>query len=69
MFLLQNVWVVIILMITYNVCCDNFNDYLQRDIGKQCRPDQVPDQMALSAASDLGLHCLPVSLLWDARHE
>ena len=22
-----------------------------------------------SAASDLGLHCLPVSLLWDARHK
>ena len=25
-----------------------------------------PDQMPRSAASDLGLHCLPVSLLWDA---
>ena len=24
-----------------------------------------PDQMPHSAASDLGLHCLPVSLLWD----
>ena len=22
-----------------------------------------------SAASDLGLHCLPMSLLWDARHK
>ena len=28
-------------------------------------PDQMPD----SAASDLGLHCLPMSLLWDARHK
>ena len=28
-----------------------------------------PDQMPHSAASDLGLHCLPVSLLRDARHE
>ena len=28
-----------------------------------------PDQMPLSAASDLGLHCLPMSHLWDARHK
>ena len=28
-----------------------------------------PDQMPHSAASDLGLHCLPMSLLWDARHK
>ena len=28
-----------------------------------------PDQMSHSAASDLGLHCLPMSLLWDARHK
>ena len=27
------------------------------------------DQMLHSAASDLGLHCLPMSLLWDARHK
>ena len=26
-----------------------------------------PDQMPRSAASDLGLHCLPMSLLWKAR--
>ena len=26
-----------------------------------------PDQTPRSAASDLGLHCLPISLLWDAR--
>ena len=26
-----------------------------------------PDQTPRSAASDLGLHCLAVSLLWDAR--
>ena len=26
-----------------------------------------PDQTPRSAASDHGLHCLPVSLLWDAR--
>ena len=27
-----------------------------------------PDQMLQSVASDLGLHCLPISLLLDARH-
>ena len=26
-----------------------------------------PDQTPRSAASDLDLHCLPMSLLWDAR--
>ena len=25
-----------------------------------------PDQMPHSAASDLGLHCLPMPFLWDA---
>ena len=28
-----------------------------------------PDQTPHSAASDLGLHCLPMSHLWDARHK
>ena len=28
-----------------------------------------PDQTLHSAASDLGLNCLPISLLWDARHK
>ena len=28
-----------------------------------------PDQTPRSAASDLGLHCLPMSHLWDARHK
>ena len=27
------------------------------------------DQMPRSAASDLGLHCLPMSLLWNTRHK
>ena len=27
----------------------------------------VLDQTPRSAASDLGLHCLPISHLWDAR--
>ena len=26
-----------------------------------------PNQTPRCAASDLGLHCLPVALLWDAR--
>ena len=28
-----------------------------------------PDQMPCSVASDLGLHCLPMSHLWDTRHK
>ena len=32
---------------------------------KPCRPDQTPG----SVVSDLGLHCLPVSILWDTRHK
>ena len=28
-----------------------------------------PDQTSCSAASDLGLHCLLVPLLWDTRHK
>ena len=27
------------------------------------------DQTQQNAASDMGLHCLPMSLLWDARHK
>ena len=27
-----------------------------------------PDQMPHTAASDQGLHCLPMSLLWDTKH-
>ena len=27
------------------------------------------NQTQHSVASDLGLHCLPMSLLWDARHK
>ena len=28
-----------------------------------------PDQTPHSAASDLGLHCFPLSFSWDARHK
>ena len=28
-----------------------------------------PDQMQQTAVSDLDLHSLPMSLLWDARHK
>ena len=27
-----------------------------------------PDETQRSAASDLGLHCFPISLLWNTRH-
>ena len=29
----------------------------------------APDHTPRSAASDLGLHCLPMSLLWGAWHK
>ena len=29
----------------------------------------VPDQTPRFAASDLGLHCLQMSLIWDAGHK
>ena len=29
--------------------------------------NEDPDQMPRSVASDLGLHCLPMSKKWDAR--
>ena len=32
-------------------------------------PDQMPHNAVYSAASDLGLHCLLVSLSGDARHK
>ena len=28
-----------------------------------------PDQSPHSGVSDLGLHCLPMSLLWDSMHK
>ena len=28
-----------------------------------------PDQTPQNEASDLDLHCLPMSLLWDTRHK
>ena len=28
-----------------------------------------PDRTPRSVASDLGLHCLPMSFLWDASHK
>ena len=42
-------------------------------VSKQCRPDQTPRSavsvqcLLESAASNLGLHCLPMSQIWDAR--
>ena len=28
-----------------------------------------PDQEPRSAESDIGLHCFPMSVLWDSRHK
>ena len=35
---------------------------MENPVSKHCRPDQTPH-----VASDLGLHFLPVALLWIAR--
>ena len=48
------VWLVFINTMVYRNSCT---------LCKQCRPDQMPH----SVASDLGLHCLPMSPLRDAR--
>ena len=34
-----------------------------------CANSIDPDQTPRSLASDLGLHCLPMFFLWDARHK
>ena len=34
-----------------------------------CANSVDPNQMPCSAASDLGLHCLPKSQKWDAMHK
>ena len=39
------------------------------EISVLCAKTVDTDQTPHLAASDLGLHCLPVSLLWNARHK
>ena len=51
----KGVWLICIITMFYRFSCNQY------------RVD--PDQTPRSAASDLDLHCLPMSLLWDARHE
>ena len=36
----------------------------ENSVSKQCRPDQMPHYVA----SDLGLHCLPMTLGFQARN-
>ena len=38
---------------------------MENPVSKQCRSDQMPHYVA----SDLGLHCLPMTLLWVSRLE
>ena len=56
MFFIRGVWLVLIKSCPVEISELNANSV-------------DPDQMPRSAASDLGLHCLPMSLLWDARHK
>ena len=52
---LSSVWLVVLLLCFIEMPVINANSV-------------DPDQTPRSAASDLGLHCLPVSHLWDVRH-
>ena len=51
---IRGVWLVCIIVMFYRNSCFNANSV---------DPDQTPQH----AASDLGLDCLRMSLLWDAR--
>ena len=51
--LIEDVWLVFIIATYY------------RNFTQSADPDQTPR----SAASDQGLHCLPMSLLWYARNK
>ena len=53
---ISSVWVVIIVTMFYS---DSFLNAKSVD----------PDQTLHSAASELDLHCLPMYILWDARHK
>ena len=41
--------------------------YSYRKMAKPFANSGEPDQTPRSAASDLGLHCLPITLLWVSR--
>ena len=60
----RGVWLV--LSVVYKKKKNNKNKKQQKTVfnSKSVDPDQTPHY----AASDMGLHCLPMSLLWDARH-
>ena len=48
---------------------DNESRLYQLDRCKSYANNVDPDQMPRSAESGLGLHCLLISLIWDARHK
>ena len=52
----RGAWVVKIITIFYKISVLNANSV-------------DPDQMPRTVASDLSLHCLQMSLLWDPRHK
>ena len=52
----RGVWVVFIIMVFVDIPVVNVNSV-------------DSDQTLRSVASDLGLHCLPMPLLWDVRYK
>ena len=53
-FNIRGVWIVLLITMFNIISVSNANS-------------EDPDQTPHSVSSDLGLHCLPMSLLWDAR--
>ena len=51
----------------YKWCLDSFNNFFFVEISDSNANSADPDQTPRSAASDLGLHSLSMSFLWDAR--
>ena len=52
----RDVWLVLIIIVFIAIPVSNANSV-------------DPDQTPRSVASDLGLHCLKISLLWDPRQK
>ena len=57
----------VFLLLFFFVCFLSFLCFVESSVFNANSVD--PDQMPRYAASDLGLNCLPMSLLWVARHK
>ena len=53
--------------LTYNGCQIYFVAFILFSMEKPVRKNADPDQTPHYVASDLGLHCLPLTFLWVSR--